>query len=54
MNHNLNKDKKENENENQTKSDNDSDSDDEIDSVEKLLKLRIKEVKANISQQNCC
>ena len=46
LNHNLNKDKKENEKENQTKSDNDSDSDDEIDSVEKLLKLRIKRGKS--------
>lgn len=47
LNHNLNnKDRKEKENENKNKSDNECDSDDEIDSVEKLLKLRIKRGKS--------
>ena len=48
LNHNLNK--KENENQNQNKSDNEFDSDEEIDSVEKLLKLRLKRGKNECKQ----
>ena len=48
LNHHLNK--KENENQNQNKSDNEFDSDEEIDSVEKLLKLRLKRGKNECKQ----
>jgi ATPase subunit of ABC transporter with duplicated ATPase domains len=48
LNHHLNK--KENKNQNQNKSDNEFDSDEEIDSVEKLLKLRLKRGKNECKQ----